>query len=361
MNIMILINSFRLGGAEKICYDIAENLLKIKDNHVILCSIGKIETDLEKEMSVRMKNKGIQCISLEKRPKRDRLKIIFKLKKVIQEHEIDILHTNGQSPDFYARVAKGLSKTPYIVVTIHSTSGYSKNVEMFLGHSTNHYTAVSKEALAYAKNELGIRKKIRLIENGIDCEKYDIGKHDPRFTILTVGRIAEQKGYYEAVAYLMPFLKKHSDVIWKIYGDTSEHSNVYEKLKQILEQNGLEDQVKFMGVQADPTKIYKGAQAFILCSQYEGFGIAYIEAIAAGLPVFGRKVGVVPDLLNENAVIFDTDDKTTINILEKIYNGRYDLSFLDINRTLVYKKYDVHSIASQYNELFMEIVKSDGK
>lgn len=51
MNILIIINSFRLGGAEKLCYDLAHKLSQKPGINVFLYSIGKVESDLEKKCS----------------------------------------------------------------------------------------------------------------------------------------------------------------------------------------------------------------------------------------------------------------------------------------------------------------------
>ena len=106
MNILIIINSFKLGGAEKMCYDIARELRLKNDVHVFLFSIGKVESALEHKLFNSFLNSNIMVGSFDKPYKKQRLQTAIKIKKFCKKNKIDIVHTNGQSPDFLMRLSK---------------------------------------------------------------------------------------------------------------------------------------------------------------------------------------------------------------------------------------------------------------
>lgn len=358
MNILFLINSFRLGGAEKLSYDIVQDLQNYENCTVYLCAMGKIETELEKNILKNLKDKKIKCLSLNKPRQKGRIKALHNLNLILDKYDIDIVHTNGQSPDFYARLLR-LKKKFKIVTTIHSTSGYSKKIELIQGIYTDVYTAVSKEAKIYAKNELGISKKVVLIENGINTELYkSLEQSQKNFVIVTVGRISEQKEYAAAIHLIAQFLRTHNDAVWKIFGDCEEHKEYFEEIKNLISMENINDSVRFMGVCTAPEKIYAGANCFFLASNYEGFGIVFIEAMSAGLPVIANKVGCLKDIEELGGFFFDISQNNITDILNGLYDSKYDLSkMLQINQQIVEDKYSIKSVVQRYYELYMNLME----
>ena len=131
IKVMMLINSYNLGGAEKLVYDLAERINIKKNVRVYICAMKSIETRLEKHVQEQLEKKNIVCLSINKGYKRDRLKSIIKIANLIFKYKIDILHTHGQAPDFYGRIA-AIFQNRKVITTIHSTNGYSKNIEKIL-------------------------------------------------------------------------------------------------------------------------------------------------------------------------------------------------------------------------------------
>ena len=68
-------------------------------------------------------------------------------------------------------------------------------------------------------------------------------------------------------------------------------------LRAQAERLHLGDRVVFAGLRRDVERLLPLMDVFVLPSQYEGFGIALIEAMAAGLPVIGTDVGGVPEII----------------------------------------------------------------
>lgn len=360
MNILIIINSFRLGGAEKLCYDLAHQLSQKQGINVFLYSVGKIETQLEHTVFQMFGSSTINVGSFNKPYKKQRVRTILKIKKFCKINKIDVVHTNGQSPDFLARCSKILGNKAKIVVTIHNTIGYSKKHEKFFGRFTDAYTVVSKNTLLYSQKELSIIKKIELIDNGIDLQKYsEINNIDGVFEILSVGRIQPQKDYIKAAQFLEKFLKRHKDVKWLIFGDCSYNKTYFNAVKEECEKLGIINSVVFKGVESIPQKIFCHGKVFVLASPFEGFGIAFIEAIMSNHYIFSRNVGAIQDVLQKGGTVHIIDDIKSLDVLENIYLNLYHSDEIERNKTIVKSLYSITDMVEKYLAVYKGVMSNE--
>jgi glycosyltransferase involved in cell wall biosynthesis len=82
-------------------------------------------------------------------------------------------------------------------------------------------------------------------------------------------------------------------------------------LKNKVRSCGLEQRILFVGNVADSTKEYAGADVFVLPSLFEGYGMAFAEALSFGLPIVAARAGAVPDLVPDSAGILVPPGDTT--------------------------------------------------
>ena len=160
------------------------------------------------------------------------------------------------------------------------------------------FLAVSKYLGKNLKRHFGIMPKV--IPNIVDVESFQYEKqyekkasHDPsdteEFHFISVGRLQKGKEYHLLInAFGDAFLNRPQIKLY-IYGGGPEK----ESLKALIKDLNLESQVFLMGQQPrkDIAKAMKNAQAFVLASKLETFGVAFIEAMAAGLPVISLAKG----------------------------------------------------------------------
>jgi phosphatidylinositol alpha-1,6-mannosyltransferase len=113
----------------------------------------------------------------------------------------------------------------------------------------------------------------------------------PERVLLTVGRLAASERYkgQDRVIAALPFLvARGQDVIYLIAGDGDDRG----RLEALARETGVGDRVRFLGA-VDATELpdlYRAADFFVMPSTGEGFGIAFLEALAAGTPVIGTGV-----------------------------------------------------------------------
>lgn len=135
-----------------------------------------------------------------------------------------------------------------------------------------------------------------VLPNTINLDTYGVGDK-PRTlleryhltgktVLLTFGRLAAEeraKGFDEILELLQELALEVPDVAYVIAGDGNDRGRLQEKARVL----GLVDQVVFTGWVAENEKadLYRLADAYVMPSRGEGFGIVFLEAMACGVPV----------------------------------------------------------------------------
>ena len=131
--------------------------------------------------------------------------------------------------------------------------------------------------------------------------------------LLAVGAVVPRKGYDVLIAALAQLL----DLPWRlsIAGDCSRDPAHAEQVRGEIVRHRLEPRVTIEDAvpAARLSALYASSDLFVLASRYEGFGMAYAEAIAHGLPVIGTTAGAIPDTVPASAgVLIPPDDVSAL-------------------------------------------------
>ena len=119
--------------------------------------------------------------------------------------------------------------------------------------------------------------------------------------LLSVGAVTRRKGFDTLVAALAQI----ADLPWesRIAGSLDRDSAAAAELREAIARNGLDRRVILLGPLDDQTLAaeYDRARLFVLPSHFEGYGMAFAEALARGLPVIGCAGGAVTATVPEDA------------------------------------------------------------
>ncbi len=208
---------------------------------------------------------------------------------------------------------------------------------------------------------LGIApERVHVIPNGVELDNsiFDSNenqfKHAPHI-LLTVSRLVPRKGHDVVLRALPQVIRKIPDVVYWIAGVGPERKN----LERLTRELKLEKQVKFYGEVSETEKerLLKECDLFVLpCREnptdFEGFGLAFLEAMRWGKPVIGGRSGGVPDVIHdqENGLLVKPDDPADLaRAILKILESPADAQCLGKNGWLaVRERYRWDSIASKY-------------
>lgn len=162
---------------------------------------------------------------------------------------------------------------------------------------------------------------------------------DP-FKWLSVGSIIPRKGF----SVLIKSLASLHDLPWSlsIVGDTTRDPSVYADLLQTIAYFDLQDRIQIHGVidHAQLDFLYRKADGFVLASLFEGYGMAYAEALSYALPVIGTSGGAIAQTVPDSAGILTPpgDISSLTAALRLVMNDRGRREQLSIGAQEVAKK-----------------------
>jgi glycosyltransferase involved in cell wall biosynthesis len=140
--------------------------------------------------------------------------------------------------------------------------------------------------------------KVRVVRCGIDLDRLSPRPSRPAgtpFRVVTVGRLAPEKGLMVLLEALVRLQESGVDVILSVVGSGPQDAAIAD----FVAQNGLSERVSLLGEQ--PADLVPGllreADAFCLPSFAEGVPIAIVEAMAIGIPVVSTQVGGIPEMV----------------------------------------------------------------
>jgi glycosyltransferase involved in cell wall biosynthesis len=151
-------------------------------------------------------------------------------------------------------------------------------------------------------------ERITVARPGSDPAPQAQGSNDGTVRLLSVGAIVPRKGFDVLTAALATL----PDLSWRltIAGDRTRDRNTAARLDADIARHRLENRVTVLGA-VPPQRLaalYAEADVFVLASRFEGYGMAYAEAVAHGLPVIGSNSGAIPDTVAPDAGLLVAPD-----------------------------------------------------
>lgn len=290
---------------------------------------------------------------------------------VILNHNLHLLHVHYAIPHASAAymakqiVAKKGKDIPFIT-TLHGTDitlvGRDKTYEPVVTFSINEsdaITAVSKNLKEETYKSFAIEKDIEVIENFVDNSRYNkkpidafrrvIAPHDEKI-LIHASNFRKIKRVGDVIKIFAGVLKEIPSKLLLI-GDGPERRAMEDLCKDLQVQND----VRFLGKQEQIEEIMLISDLFLLPSEYESFGLAALEAMAARVPVISSNAGGLPEI-NLNGVTGFTANVGDVNTMSSyaidLLNNDEMLQQFKNNAHEQALKYDLQNIVPQYEKMY---------
>ncbi len=304
--------------------------------------------------------------------------IFFKSLKIIKKEKIELIHAQGFLSGILSYILSRISKVPYII-TIQSADfsvyhhklnikpiiGFYKKMERAIFANAAYCHAISEHLkehlLKYSP------KATIVIPNGVDIKKFvpDPDKFATRKKlglatenlIVCVSRLEHKNGTHDLISAAKLLSEEIKDFKIIICGSGSQK----EELEKMIENFGLKNKVFLLGsvlYEKIPQYVAAG-DIFIRPSLAEGFGNAFVEAMAAGVAVIGTPVGGIPDFLKDGVNGLFCEQANPKDIAEKIkrlINDKNLAQKIIAGGMSTAREYDWSGIAEKVKNLYFKAI-----
>lgn len=300
--IMQIIPALGAGGAEQGCIDVAAELVRSGAKSIVVSNGGARVPEilragsLHVDLPVHSKNPLVMW------------KNIGRIRKLIKQHNVDIVHARSRAPAWSAW--KACKKTTArFMTTCHAPFNISGEAKRFYNSSIargERVIAISNYVRDYLlKNYTIDQRNIRVIHRGVALEKFHPNSVAPLHLIklsqawrlpdgctivMMPGRITRWKGHHvliDAIAKL-----NRDDVFCVLIGDDQGRGEYRKELEDAIAAKELEGRVRIIGHCSDMPAAYMLSTVVVSAStDPEGFGRVPIEAQAMGRPIVATNHG----------------------------------------------------------------------
>ncbi|MHB1037579.1 MAG: glycosyltransferase [Pirellulales bacterium] len=299
LRVMFVITCMPVGGAETLLVDLVRRMDRSRFSPELCCLkyFGPMGEMLAKEVPAF---EGLLAHKYD-------FGVLGRLTRLLRDRGVDAVVTVGTGGDkmFWGRLAAWRAGASVILSSLHST-GLPDHVEWpnrLLAPLTDGFIAVAEAHGRYlAEHEGCPLRKVRVIHNGVDLEKFSPRSPDealrgelglapsaPVAGIVAALRPEKNHELFLDVAAMVKARRPKSRFL--IIGDGALRS----RLELLAAEKDLSDSVLFLGTRSDVPRLLSLLNVLVLTSHAEANPVSILEAMAAGKPVVATRVGSVPE------------------------------------------------------------------
>jgi glycosyltransferase involved in cell wall biosynthesis len=219
--------------------------------------------------------------------------------------------------------------------------------------------------------------RIRSIPNGIDTQKFSpVGVGDRRkirrklalptgkIIVTFTGRLAISKGVPMLIEIWPALQEKYPNTHLVLVGsDAATHDSCKSGILQQLQHHQLEGSVTLVGDVENVHEYLQASDLYVFPSEYEGFGLSMVEALACGLPAVVTSVGVADELIQSgiNGLLVPPkkDSELLMAMTWLLAHQECWPTMGDKARAAVLARYDLSGCLRKHHELVLAMSRGD--
>jgi phosphatidylinositol alpha-1,6-mannosyltransferase len=259
--------------------------------------------------------------------------------RLMMQNSYDLIICPGITNGPVAWLLSRCFRKPYLMLAhgsdiLHEGRLY-RHVMRFLFRHANGIASNTAMTKALLEREGVCPSNIRVIYPSVETDRFpprrEVGDAKEernlsgRKVLLSVGRLIRRKGVLDFIENVMPALtQRFPELVYVVVGGNAtqsliHHERMFDRISRRIKELHLENHVRLMGEIDGKTlhELYYASDIFVLPvmeipGDVEGFGLVFIEAGLAGMPVVSTRVGGIPEAVldGKTGILLNSEDWT---------------------------------------------------
>jgi glycosyltransferase involved in cell wall biosynthesis/predicted ATP-grasp superfamily ATP-dependent carboligase len=363
--VMHLIDTGGPGGAETVFAQLADCMRQRATRTVAV-------VPREDWLSGRLRSLGIEPLILAARGSLN-VSYLRALIQIARRHRAKLIHTHLLGSAIYGALVGLLTRTPVIAV-LHGPTDLRKLGKLaslkrwLLTHACSVVVAVSSSTRD-ALLAFGLRPEtITMIRNGVDTSLFspghsielrtELGMGRDELLIGAVGNIRTPKAYDVLLKAAALVLERAPQCRFAIVGQGDE--SALQPLRELASTLGVAQRCQFLGFRKSTPELYRNFDVFVSSSRSEGLSLAFLEAMATGLPVVATRSGGPQEVMEPDVtgVLVPIEDPRALadGLLRTIDDPGFRAKLGAAARERVIEEFSLESVLRQYAQLYNRLL-----
>lgn len=293
------------------------------------------------------------------------VKNVMGLARFVRAHGIEIVHAHAARDYHLAALAVRLASPARLVLTRHVLFPLRRINKPLLKRAGRVIAVSQAVAESLRRNSVIESSKITVVHNGIDTDRFDpvTRSSELPITVGTVGHLAPIKGQDVFVRAAALISARRPEVHFVVIGEDKSPQMSYRKsLESLIAELGLSEIVTMPGWRDDMPAVLSSLTLFVSAARSEPFGLAIVEAMAAGLPIVATASEGALEIIEDgvSGKLVPTDDAETLaQAINDLLDNPHERSRLGRNALLAAReRYSLARMASDTERVYREVLNS---
>lgn len=370
-HILHIRDSSGIYGGERVILTLAKNMVQTGRFDVSLLCMRRAGGKSEELISLANKA-GISVYPINVKGRLD-LGAIRRIRRLIKEKNVSLIHTHDFKSNFYGRIAT-VKLNVKKVLTAHGSTRDSilKRLYLYFDEHVVYSTydkiiAVSQDLRNQLTDKMIPSERVAVIQNGLDIDLLSLNngfdvhplpfiKRPGMIVFGVIGRLFPDKGQSLFLRAFADIASDYPECYALIVGDGPDRIKLFETIRTLK----LGDRAYVCGVRKDIKLIYETIDFLVIPSLTEGLPYVLLEAMAGEVPVLATAVGDIPLLIKdrETGFLVSPGDVTAMacRMKELILKKKLVQVVAKAGKRLVQEKFSAEKMVEKTEELYFSLL-----
>jgi len=365
MRILQICSARTLGGGERHLADLANGLAR--RGHEVYAALVP-SSPLPNELAELPAERIIEL------PLRNSLDVAsaLKLAQLVRRNQIEIVHAHV-ARDYPLAAFAARRAGARLILTRHVLFPLSRVHRVLLRRVARVIAVSQAVADGLIEQDMFARDEIVVIHNGVDLKQFEGAKDDgsarrqwtgARLCVGMIGELAPIKGQDNFLRAAAIINSKRDDADFVIAGEDKSRTGENRRLlERMIDELNLRQRVRIDGWADDVAELLRKFDVFVSASRSESFGIAMVEAMAAGVPVVATMTAGAREIIdaNKTGVLAPIEDAEALAAaIGELLDDRNLREHLGSNALrMVSKRFSLDQMVARTEQVYREALRRD--